>query len=289
MILVSGASGTIGRYVVSHLRAKGEKFKALVRDEAKGRALECDFVVGDFDQPESIAHAMRGVTRFFLNSNVTDRVVQQQNTAIDLAALAGVERVVKLSSPGAGPDAPIPPARWHGEIEAHLRASGIGWVILQPTVFMQNLFHNADTLSAQRKIFGSYRDGKIGFIDAYDIGACAAAALTGAEHVGKSFILTGREPIDYDEVARKMTAKLGEPVTYVDMPVEHFVANAVARGLPPKMAEFFGKMMTMLASGSAARRTDAVRELTGREPRTFEAFLDDNIHALFTNTYSSPK
>ncbi|WP_394840610.1 SDR family oxidoreductase [Pendulispora brunnea] len=291
MILVSGASGTIGRYVVKHLKARGEKFKALVRDEAKGRALECDFVVGDFDQPETIARAMQGVTRFFLNTNVSERVVRQQNTAIDLATRAGVELVVKLSSPGASPDAQMPQTRSHGEIEAHLRAAGIAWVILQPTVFMQNLLRNADTLHAQRKIFGSYRDGKIGFIDADDIGACAAAALTGEGHAGKSFVLTGGESLRFDEIAQKISTKLGETVTYVDMPVEQFVAAAVARGVPSNMAEFYGKMMTILASGGSARTTGAVRELTGREPRTFEAFLDDNIARLVgsTNTYSSPK
>jgi NAD(P)H dehydrogenase (quinone) len=103
MILVTGATGSIGRYLVRRLRQQRVPLRALVRDEAKGRALGCEYVVGDFDDPGSIAAAVVGVDRLLLNAagaqpaSGAQPMVRQQKAAIDAAVRAGVTKVVKVS------------------------------------------------------------------------------------------------------------------------------------------------------------------------------------------------
>jgi uncharacterized protein YbjT (DUF2867 family) len=111
MILVTGATGSIGRSLVRRLQHDRVPVLALARDEAKGRELDCDFVLGDLDQPDSIAAAMRNADRLFLNSAGAQPVpgeqpmIRQQKAAIDAARAAGVQKVVKVSAT-ATPSAP---------------------------------------------------------------------------------------------------------------------------------------------------------------------------------------
>lgn len=280
MILVTGATGSIGQYLVHHLKNQGAKFKALVRDEAKGRALGCEYVVGDFDKPDTLRAAFEGIDRLFLNVTPSESMARQLKTAIDIAKAAGVSRAVPVSSPGASMTSKLKIGRWHGEIEEHLQASGLEWSILRPGTFMQNLLGAAPLIKSEGKIIGGYKDGRAAFIDCYDIAACGAVLLTGNDHVGKTFVLTGREALSYPEVAQKFSAKLGKPVTYVDLPVEQVVASAKAKGTPAALAEEFGQFMNVIASGYAARTTQGIKEITGREPRTLDQFLDDNLQAF---------
>ncbi len=280
MILVTGATGSIGQYLVRHLTTAGAPFKALVRDEAKGQALGCDYVVGDFDQPATLRAALAGVDRLFLNGPASPAMVRQQQTAIDAAKSAGVARIVKVSAPEASPTATRIINQWHGQIDASLEASGVGWALLQPGYFMQNFLANTATVKNDGKLYGAFKDGRVAFIDCDDIAACGAALLTGSGPRYTAFVLTGPEALTLAEVARTLSAHLGTTVTYVDLPVAQVVASMVARGMPVQIAENLGALMTALAAGAGARTTTAVEELTGRAPRTFDAFVADNVGAF---------
>ncbi len=124
MILVTGATGSIGRHVVQQLQRGGHPVTAFVRDAEKGKALGCALAVGDFAAPETVRTALAGADALFLNSTPSLGFAAQQMAVIDLARAAGVSRIVRISSAGASADSQISFARSHAAIDAHLAAFG---------------------------------------------------------------------------------------------------------------------------------------------------------------------
>lgn len=275
MILVTGATGTIGRHLVRALTEAGAPFRALVRDEAKGSELGCDVVVGDFDDPASVAAALHGVDRLLLNSGGAlpvpgpQPMVRQQTTVIDAARAAGVSRVVKIGAWRPGPESKLSP-RAHGEIERHLKHSGLEWSMLQPTGYMQNFFTGQGSLTHGDTLTGPYGSGRVAYVDAYDIAACAAVLLTEPRGGGESYPVTGPEALTHQEIA----AKLGLP--FHDQPPREAADGLRAQGLPDWFVDDLLWLYADMASGGMSEVTTAVRELTGRAPRTFDEFLAAN-------------
>ncbi len=276
-VLVIGATGTIGQALVKQLKINGANFKALVRDAHKGATLDCAFVVADLDDIDSMNAALQGVSHVFLNSSPGYNMVQQQTSAIDAAKRAGVTSIVSISSPGANSTSSSFLGKSHGEVDDYLKASGLGWVILQPSAFMQNFLRYADTIKAEGKFYGAYGEGQIGFIDVADIAAVAAVTLADAQYHGKSLVITGDALLSHADTARLYAQQLGKSVEYVDVPVDVIVAQMTAGGYPEQFARELGAMMQGMASGSAAFKNDAVFEITGAQPRSFSQFIADNI------------
>lgn len=282
MILVTGATGTIGQKLVSALSAQGARFKVLVRDAARAAPLGCEYVVGDFDAPETVQAALVGVDRLFLNGSVGPNMVRQHSGVIDAARAAGVERVVNISSRSAEATSSMTIARTHGQIDDHLKGSGLAWATLQPGAFMQNVLYNVDSIRREGKIYGAYKDGRISFVDCTDIAACAASLLTeprGARF-DRAYVLTGREALSYAELASQLSAALHKPVTYVDLPVEQLVEGMKSNGVPAQFAEQMGRLMVLFSEGGGAPVFPGVQEVLGREPRTFRQFAADSASAF---------
>jgi NAD(P)H dehydrogenase (quinone) len=283
MILVMGATGSIGRHLVRRLRQDRVPFKALVRDEAKGRELGCELVVGDFDDPASLAAAMRGVDRLFLNTAGAQPVhgeqpmIRRQKSAVDAARAAGVRRIVKVSVWNAHEGGRLAEGA-HWEIERHLRASGTGWSVLQPSGFMQNFAPGAGAFAGD-ELVGAYGDGAVSYIDAFDIAACAAELLTGPYGHGESYVLTGPQALTQADIARELSQALGRPVRHVNLTPAALAAALKAQGLPGPFADDVAALSEAVATGYLAATTGAVRELTGRAPRTFREFLDADPEA----------
>jgi NAD(P)H dehydrogenase (quinone) len=285
VILVTGATGSIGRQLVTELQRRRLPFAALVRSEDKGRELGCDFAVGDFDDSGSIARALNGVDRLFLNAGGAvpadgdQPMIRQQETAIDAAATAGVPLVVKISVLGARAGGRLATGA-HWRIEQHLKASGLAWSVLRPNGFMQNFLTGAGALTADGKLIDVYAGAAVAYVDCYDIAACAAALLEGPGRPGESFDLTGPEPLTTASTAHKLSAALGQPVGHVTVTPAELTAALQSRGLPAAFADDVAALGAEVADGSLAATTSAVRDLTGRAPRTFDQFIEASRPAL---------
>ncbi|MER0245892.1 SDR family oxidoreductase [Streptomyces sp. HSW2009] len=272
MILVTGATGTIGRYLVRALAEADEPFRVLVRDARKGKELGCDFIVGDFDEPTSVVSALKGVDRLLLNSGgalpVTGQqpMVRQQTGVVDAARAAGVSWVVKISAWQPGPDTKLS-LRGHWEIEQHLKTSGLRWSSLRPTSYMQNFFTGDGGFAHGGTLAGPYGTGRVAYIDAYDIAACAAALLTGPLGGGESYALTGPEALTHAEIAAKLA------IPFMDLTHQEAAEGLRAQGLPDWFVDDLLQLYADMAAGSMSGVTTAVRDLTGRAPRTFDEFL----------------
>lgn len=285
MILVTGATGSIGRELVRRLVQDGAPFRALVRDEAKGRALGCDFVVGDFEDPGSIAAAFDGVDRLFLNGTGARPVdgeqpmIRRQKTVIDAAREADIEHVVKVSVWHARQGAPLSQGA-HWQIEEHLKASGLSWSLLQPAGFMQN-FLDAGAFTPDGRLISSYGHTPVAYIDCRDIAACAFTLLTGTRgRRDETFVLTGPEALTDADVADKISAALGRHVGTVELSPHDMATAMKSQGMRARFAEDLAVLVEEVAAGAQATTTTAVRDLTRRPPRTFDDFLAANLRAL---------
>ena len=284
MILITGATGTTGREVVEELRRLGAKgVRALVRDPARAdfiREAGFETVAGDFDRPETLDAALKGVERALLLTPPSMQTFEHQRAFVEAAARAGVRHVVKLSAFGADAGAPEGFGKWHGQAEDLLKASGLAWTMLRPNFFMQNLLGQAKQIASDRIIAQAVGDGRASFIDTRDIAAVAAHTLTEEGHAGQTYVLTGPEALSYTEVAAKLSEATGREIKYVPVSPAQFRETALAAGLPEWLVSGLERLNELFVSGEAAEVTDAVRRVGRKEPTTFDQFARDHAEAF---------
>ena len=280
MILVIGATGNTGRETALGARAAGAAVRALVRNPAKATDLAAagvEIAQGDLDDAGSLAAAMRGVDKVYLVTPADQRLAEVQVAAISAAKAAGVAHVVKSSVLGAAAEAPVLLARMHHRAEEALKASGLGWTVLQPNSFMQNFLGFAATIAAQGAIYAPAGQGRVSHVDVRDIAAVAVAALTTPGHERQTYVVTGPEALSYDETARLIGKAIGKDVTFVDVPPDAARQSMLSGGMPEWLADDLVALLSVVyARGYAAGVSTIVPELTGRPARTFSQFAAEH-------------
>ena len=282
-VLVTGATGNVGSRVVKELAGRGVPVRAFVRDPVRAAAAlgpEVELAVGDLADPASIQAALEGAERVFLACGNLSPQVAYETNLIDAAARAGVRRLVKLSALGAGIGSPVDFWDWHARIEEHLGASGIPSVVLRPRYYMTNLLAFAGTVRAAGAVFAPAEGVKVPMIDPADVAATAAAVLTTDGHEGRTYELTGPEPVTFHDVAAQLSEATGRPVQFVPVPDAAALDGLRQAGLPDWLAANIVAVFAMLRQDPAAQVTDAVHALTGRQPRHLSELLTGHA-ALF--------
>lgn len=283
MILVTGATGTVGSQLVRDLLAEGHDVRALVRDTGRARERlgdDVDLAVGDLDDPPSISRALVDISRLVLLVGNDPRQVDREVAVIDAAAAARVERVVKVSAWGAEPGSRVDFWDWHARIEAHLASSGLPAVVLRPAFYMTGLLASADSIRTQSVLAAPAAGARIAMVDPADVAAVGAAAVTSDDEHASSLVLTGPEATSFDDVAATLTAMLQREVRFVAVPDEAALGAMHAAGmpdwLPPRLIQLFGA----LREGTHAVPTGDVDMVLGRSPATLEAFLRKHAAAF---------
>jgi uncharacterized protein YbjT (DUF2867 family) len=276
VILVTGATGNVGKPLVGLLSDTGVPFRAFVRDPERGRAALGPTVAlaeGDFAEPATLDAALEGVERVFLLSGNSEL----ETDAVEASVRAGVGRVVKQSALGVGLD----PPPFHRRIEETLEGSGLGFTHLRPTAFMQTL---AAYLPALIGNDGTFRlpagGGRVAWVDTRDISAVAFRALTEDGHEGKAYPITGPETLSMAEVAEKLSAATGRPIRYENVPPDTARELMVQRGLPAAFADFLVAFYGLVSEGATDFVTQSVPEVTGAPGRTFGAFAQEHASAF---------
>ncbi|KIF74232.1 NmrA family transcriptional regulator [Streptomyces sp. 150FB] len=270
MILVTGATGNIGRELTRELDARGAASRLLVRDPARAAGLpdRAERAVGDLGEPSTLTPAFDGVDELFL---LTQGIGTDQTTAAVAAAeAAGVHHIVHLSSLHVTLD-PLPAmARWHHEREEIIRASGIPATFLRPGGFMTNAFDWLPTIRESNHVLDPVGPGRYAPIDPADIGAVAALVLTEAGHQGKEYVLTGDETFTVTEQVRVISETTGRDIEVreVTTPAEA-VRFRFPNGAPQALADAVTEGFNLMRADTVGFRTDTVERLLGRKPRTF--------------------
>src|SRR5437588_2321478 len=222
MILVTGASGNMGKAVLQEVAKSGAKHRAMYRSAAEAQKAPpgTETVIADFARKEALGAALRDVRSVYLVCSPIPDLVQLESNVIDACGEAGVKHVVQNSAMGAGDyDKSFP--SWHRKVEDKLRGTRLSYTILRPNSFHQNvLAFFAPSIRAQGVFYSSMQNARNSFIDVRDIAAIAAKALAGGEHSGKIYELNGPEAINYAELAAKISKVAGREVRYVDIPME---------------------------------------------------------------------
>ena len=283
MILVTGSTGNVGAPLVRELAAMGAPTRALVHTSEKAGAVERESVevmVGDFGAPETLDAALEGVEHVFLLTPPDPRQPEWEKNVVRAAQRAGVSHVVKQSVQGADADSPIRIGRIHGGCERLLEGSGMGWTFLRPNLFMQTTLAFAPQVAADGRFYAPLTEAKTSMIDARDVAAVAARALTEEGHEGKVHELTGPEAISHRDIAEKLSGVLGRPVEHVEVSFEDARGGMIGMGMPEWLADALFELFEVRQAGYTAGVTGTVAEITGREARSYEEFAHDYKEAF---------
>jgi uncharacterized protein YbjT (DUF2867 family) len=280
MILVTGATGTIGGEVARQLIAAGQKPRLLVRNLEKAKAFEgkAELFKGDLDDAASVKKALEGCDKLFIVTGGLDGARLEGQT-IDLAKAAGIKHVVKLSVIGAEYEA-ITFGKWHRANEKKLEASGMQWTFVRPGNFMTNALWWGESIKKDNAIYMPVGDGKSAIIDPADIGAVAVKALTTPGHEGKAYALTGPVALTTQDQADLIGKQLGRALKHVDVPAAAARDGMISSGMPAAYVDALLELYAMMKAGQTAHVTNTVEEVLGRKPVSFAQFLEKHRGAL---------
>jgi len=274
MILVIGATGTIGNEVFRRLAGAGHGPRAFVRDPRRARARlgdAAEHIVGDLDRPQTVEAALTGVERVFLLTRQSTRQCDQEHNVIDAAVRSGARHLVKLSVFRADDRSPLRIARQHRETERALEQSGLAYTIVRPVFLMQNLIR----MVRNGAIHTAAGDGRVAMIDARDVAAVTVDALTSRSCDGKTLTLTGPQSLSFDEVAEILSQQTGTRIRHVRVAPDDVRDTLERSGVEPWFAEDMATLHGMLAAGYEDLVSDDVRTATGTAPGTLAEFARD--------------
>jgi uncharacterized protein YbjT (DUF2867 family) len=271
-ILVTGASGNVGRAVVRSLVEAGADVRRATRSGALDPGERGGAVAFDFTDPSSWPGAFDEVKALFLvRPPAIGNVRRDLLPAVAAARDAGVRHVTFLSLQGAEKNRVVP----HATVESWLRTCGMSWTFVRASFFHQNLSttHAAD-IRERDEILVPAGDGATAFVDAEDVGAVAAAALLEpAAHQNRAWTITGPRALTYQQVAGILTDELGRPIRYPRPGVLRYAGHARHRlAMPWGMVAVTSAIYTAARLGFAAGLTDDVNTVLGREPIDFTTF-----------------
>lgn len=280
-ILVTGATGTIGKEVVRALRAKNLTVRAGARSPEKLDALKklgAEVVALDYNDPASVAAAFQGVDRVFLLTPFVEDPIPLVKGAVEAAKKAGVRFILRMSAAGADASSPGKLSRDHGLGENLVKDSGIPWAIIQPTFFSDNFInYSGDSIKGQSAVYGASGTGKVGYVSSSDVGAVAAEILASPEkHTSKSYVITGGEAVTDEQAVRTLSEVLNREIKFVNMPARDYEAALRSFQLPGWQVDGLLFLESIKAQGWAEATVTTVKDLTGREPERLRSYFERN-------------
>ena len=286
MILLTGASGNLGRFVLEEVSASAGDCRALYRSEEDARKASpgATAVIGDFANKASLLRALKEIDAVYLVCSPVPSLLELESNVIDACVESGVQRLVLNSALGAA-DYPKSFPAWHRQVEDRLKASGLEYTILRPNGFMQNILaYLAPSIRQQSAFYAAMGNAPTSFIDARDIAAVVAKVLQHpAEHSGETYELNGPEAISYAELADKITAVAGRPVRYVDIPEAAQREAMLGLGMPEWQVGALLDLQQYYTGGQGGEVTDVLPRLLGRSPKTVDEFLQEFAESFRAN------
>lgn len=264
-VLVLGATGKTGRRLVPLLADRG------VAVRAASRHPRADGTMFDWDRSETYGPALAGVDAVYLiPPELVEDPTDVTGPFLEAAGQAGATRLVVLSSLGAHLDGDAS-ATGRRNLERQIMASQLEWTILRPAAFNQNFSEGLflPGILQAGEIVSATGDGAVGFVDAEDIAAVAAAALVEDGHAGAEYVLTGPEALSFAEAAKVISEVAGRSVVHRDVPAEEMAQILHHAGVPGDYAAMLLGDMQAIREGRSAHVADSVDKVAGRPATSF--------------------
>lgn len=274
-ILVTGASGNVGKEVVKELLKLNRSVSAAVSSKDG----ESQFPEGvktvrlDFDDQSSFNSALDGVDKvFLLRPPIISEVEKFLFPFIDTCLKAGIKHIVFLSLQGVA----FNPFTPHFKVERYLKKLKTQYTFIRPNFFMQNLstFYK-DDIKIRNEIFLPAGRGKTAFVDTRDIGAVAAKVLAEENHYGKAYTLTGPEALDYYEVANIFSRILGKKVTYTNPSVKQYTELLRKNNASEDYIKVQKMLYFVVRHNFSKGITQTIPQILGRPALSMENFVKD--------------
>lgn len=278
IVLVTGATGNVGRAVVHAARARRLTVWAAERDPARAAELlgaDVDVVRLDYRDPSTFACAEGADVLFLMRPPAIADVGKTLLPFVDQARRVGVKHVVFLSVAGAEKNKLVP----HHAVEEHLR-KGAGWTILRPGFFAQNFgdAYRRDIVEDAR-VFVPAGRGRVTFVDVRDVAEVAVSALASpAEHERRAYTLTGPEAVDFTTAAALLTQAIGRYIRYDAASIAGYAIHLLRRGMPWAQVGVQTVLHVGLRLGQAARVDPTLEGLLGRRPHSLADYFGDHRH-----------
>lgn len=280
-ILVTGATGTVGRHVVQQLLDRGAQVRAMTRQPATaGLPAGAEVVQGYLLDPDTLQAPLEGIDRVFLFpfEGETEPVMAHMRTA-------GVRHVVILSS-SAVDDSADEGSDYQLDVERAVERNGFDWTRIRPCGFMANALDWAETIRTHNVVRAPYGRSAHPYIHEADIAAVAVSALTGDGHAGQTYLLTGPEPISQIEQVEAIGRAIGRDIRFEELSPDaarEFWGTEWASSLTPaEIADLADFLLNILAEGvqNPQPPLTTVEEITGRRPIAFEQWAEQNADAF---------
>ena len=273
-ILVTGASGNVGREVVKELRRLQQSVVATAVNEVDAGLISdvgAEIVHFEFGQAETYPAAFNGVRKLFLMRPPAIADVERYLfPVLDYAEHAGVEHIAFLSVIGVNRRMP------HYQVEKRLAAGRVPYTCLRPGFYMQNLnTQYRDDIRLRNEIFVPAGRGKTSFIDVRDIGAAAAKVLTENGHTNRAYSLTGSEALNYYQVAALLTQALGRTITYRKPSPQEYGRHMRARGIDEQFLQVLQGLYKPIRWRLGGKVTTEFNQLLGRAPIKMRQYIQD--------------
>src|SRR2546423_1378726 len=270
MILITGASGSVGKAVLQEAIRKASKVRAMYRskEEAAKAPSGCEARLADYADKRSLSKALDGVTSVFVVCSPIPQLVELESNVLDVCKESGVKHVVLNSALGAG-DYPKSFPGWHRKVEDKLKATAMSCTILRPNGFLQNIVtYNAPSIRSQGAFYVAMGDAKVSYLDVGDIAAVAVKALQGGAHAGKTYELHGPEAISNQELAKRISRVAGRTVNYVDIPEFAQREAMLGLGMPEWQAKGALELPQYSTQGGGGRGEGVRKALNESGPGT---------------------
>lgn len=280
MILITGATGHVGRRVAEILSQRGLNLRLMGRDTAKLPKLPNSEQIGaDYADPASLDKAMVSIERAFIVSghSAPGQRAREHRNAIQAAARAGVKHLVYTSFQGASPDSQFPYSRDHYETEKYLEESGIPFTALRDSMYMDML---AEMPDGHGVIRGPADNGAAAFVSREDVAQVAATILSDADPLTGTPDLTGPEALTLDQAARRLSTITGRNLRFEDESAEVGRKWRAATGAKEWQVETWVGSYLAIAAGELAPVSDAVERIIGRQPLKLEDYFQQHSELL---------
>jgi NAD(P)H dehydrogenase (quinone) len=281
MILITGATGNLGKAVINNLLKKmpANQIAALARDMNKVKELKAknvDIRIGDYNDTASLDIAMQGVEKLLLvsSNDIITRLGQHRNV-VDAAKKVNVKHIMYTSAAMKNiEDSPLKSAmEAHFKTEDFIKESGLNYTILRNTLYADNIPMFVGEKAVEKGLFFPAGNGKVAYASRADLAEATAAILTSPGHENKTYTLTGPQGYSFNDIASELSALAGKTVAYTDADPTAFADMLKKSGLPEQAVDFF------LMFGASIKRNDfdiidpALEKLLGRNPTSLRTFL----------------